>query len=237
VSRAPRGVLFDAAGTLLRLRAPVGETYARFAEAHGCRIPPSRLEEAFARVLAKAPPMVFPGRTLADAEREERRWWWHVVDDTLRAADASARPRDFEGFFDALFAHYATPDAWELAPGAASALHALRAARLATGIVSNFDHRLRNLLQALGIHHLFDTVTLPSDCGAAKPDRAIFEVALKRLGLAGPLARYVGDRDERDVAAARAAGLRAVRVDELATLADLPRRLAVEEAGAWHEGR
>jgi putative hydrolase of the HAD superfamily len=222
-----RAVLFDAVGTLIRLREPVGETYARFAAAEGARIPAARLEEAFARARAAAPPMLFPGEPLVRAEAHEREWWRRLVDDTLRAADGAARPRRFDAFFDALFGHYAGAGAWELVPGARELLLALRARGLATGIVSNFDQRLRPLLRCLAIHHLFQVVVLPADVGAAKPDRAIFDAALKRLGLAAEQVAYVGDRAAEDVQASRAAGLRPVDVASLATLAELPRALGL----------
>lgn len=222
-----RAVLFDAAGTLIELREPVGETYARFAADFGAKVPAARLEEAFARVAGRARPLVFPGEPLTRAAALEKEGWRRLVDDTFRSADGAALPRPFDAFFDRLFAHYATPGAWTLRAGAEEALIALRSRGLATGIVSNFDQRLRPLLAALGIHHLFHAIVLPADVGAAKPDRAIFEAALKRLGLGGEDVAYVGDRAEQDLAASRAAGLRAVDVAALATLHDLPRALGV----------
>ena len=75
---------------------------------------------------------------------------------------------------------------------------------------------------------LLDIVVLPADAGAAKPDGRIFRVALEALGLAPNETAYVGNDAEVDVAAARAAGLRAVDVGALATLLDLPQRLGLE---------
>jgi putative hydrolase of the HAD superfamily len=222
-----RAVLFDAVGTLIELREPVGETYARFAADFGAHVPAARLEEAFARVIGRSRPLVFPGEPLVRAAALEKEGWRRLVDDTFRSADGAALPRPFHAFFDRLFAHYATADAWTLRAGAHDALVALRSRGLATGVVSNFDQRLRPLLAALGIHHLFHAIVLPADVGAAKPDRAIFDAALKRLGLGGEDVAYVGDRAEQDLAASRAAGLRAVDVAALATLHDLPRALGM----------
>ena len=56
-----RGLLLDAAGTLIHPHEPVGETYARVARAHGALISPWRIEEAFRRVFATEAPMLFPG--------------------------------------------------------------------------------------------------------------------------------------------------------------------------------
>jgi putative hydrolase of the HAD superfamily len=149
------------------------------------------------------------------------------VDDTFRSADGTSLPRPFDAFFERLFEHYAGSEAWALRPAARETLLALRSRGLATGIVSNFDQRLRRVLASLGIHHLFHAIVLPADVGAAKPDRAIFDAALKRLGLAGEQVAYVGDHAVLDIEASRGAGLRPVDARSLATLADLPRALGL----------
>ena len=55
-----RAVLFDAVGTLIELREPVGETYARMARPFGVALPAWRVDDAFRRILKRAPPLVFP---------------------------------------------------------------------------------------------------------------------------------------------------------------------------------
>ena len=75
---------------------------------------------------------------------------------------------------------------------------------------------------------------LPADVGAAKPDRAIFDAALKRLGLGGEQVAYVGDRAGRRPRRRPApAGLRPIDVRGLATLAELPRALGLVSEPAW----
>jgi putative hydrolase of the HAD superfamily len=227
--RRIHAVLFDAAGTLLRVAEPVGETYARLARPYGVSLPASRVEEAFRRVLRAAPPLVFPEAPPAEIPARERAWWREVVRGTFRAADGTARFTDFEGCFDALFAHYAHARAWEVAPGAPGALATLRAAGLRTGVVSNFDGRLPGLLEDLGLASGLELVVLPAQARAAKPDRRIFDFALAALDLPAHAAVYVGDDAEHDVAGARAAGLHAIHVGALATLDALPDAIAALE--------
>jgi putative hydrolase of the HAD superfamily len=222
---ALRAVLFDAAGTLIRTAEPVGETYAREARARGVELPAWRLEDAFERVLRRAPPMVFPEAPPSRIPVLERQWWRRRVRETLRAADSTVRFADFDAWFEALYRHFARPEAWRDAPGAAEALAALRKRGLATAVVSNFDHRLEPILEGLGLRAQLDAVVRPADAGAVKPDPRIFRRALEHLGTRASEAVYVGDDAEHDVAGARAAGLRAIDVAELATLADLPERL------------
>ena len=221
-----RAVLFDAAGTLIHLREPVGETYARAARRFGADISAERLAEAFARAMAEAPPMVFADASPARIDERERSWWRVLVQETFRGAAPGVTPNDFEACFSALYAGFAEPAAWCPAPAARSTLLALRSQGLATAVVSNFDRRLAGLLEGHGLAPLLDAVVLPSDAGAAKPDPAIFHAALARLDCPAGSAVHVGDDPVEDVAGARAAGLHAVDVGELATLAELPARLA-----------
>jgi putative hydrolase of the HAD superfamily len=218
-------VLFDAAGTLLLFRESVGETYRTFALDFGVDLPATRIREAFGRVLAHADPMVFPGEPRERRRSLERKWWWHRVRSTFRAADSAAHFTDFDAYFDRLWRHYASGAAWLLAPGTREALDALRARRVPMGVVSNFDHRLPNILQELEIIDYFETVTTPAEAGAAKPDRRIFEAALEGLGDPSGRAVYVGDRAVEDVAGALEAGLLPIPVTSLATLAELPARI------------
>jgi putative hydrolase of the HAD superfamily len=230
VSVRLRAVLFDAVGTLLRLREPVGETYARVAAAHGVRLPAWRIEDGFRRILASAPPMAFPGEPRERVRALERDWWRGRVRETFRATDQSARFADFDAFFDALFAHYASADAWQAMPGAADALAVLRARGLRLAVASNFDHRLPLVLEGLGLLEFFEVVWGPAEAGAAKPDPAFFRGLLAHLALPAEAALHVGDDPQGDLAAARAAGLRTVAIEPPATLADLPARIAAVEA-------
>ena len=132
-----RAVLLDAVGTLVVLREPVGATYARVAAAHGVRIEPSRIGDAFARAFAKARPAVFPDAPPAEVPARERAWWHELARSAFRAADPAQRFRDFEACFDELWRRFASPAAWAPAAGAEAALAALRASGRRTAVASN----------------------------------------------------------------------------------------------------
>ena len=229
-----RAVLFDAAGTLIELAEPVGDTYARAAAEHGAPISAWRLGDAFTRVLHGAAPLDY-GRAPEPILASERAWWRDLVRQVFLAADSAVRVRDFEACFDALWRHFGSGAAWRPRTGAPQALARLRDAGLATAVVSNFDGRLRAVLADLGLAPLLDLVVLASDARAAKPDPALLRAALARLGCAPAEAALVGDDPARDLLPARGLGLAAVDVRELATLAALPARLGVPvetDAGA-----
>jgi putative hydrolase of the HAD superfamily len=177
--------------------------------------------DAFRRSFAQAEPMVFPEATPEEIPALEREWWQRVVRATFLAADSSKRFSDFDAFFEGLWARFAAPDSWLLRPGSRELLARLRARGLRTGVVSNFDRRLPEILGGLGLAAQLDAIVLPSDARAAKPDRRIFALALERVEVAAAEALFVGDDARRDLEGARAAGLQAVDATALATLSDL----------------
>ncbi len=210
--RAPiQAITFDAAGTLMRIAEPVGETYARFARDLGAKLSPRALDEGFRGAFAHMPPMAFPGLDDVKRLRAERDWWRALVERVVRHA-GSLPDFDFEAYFDALFSHYANGAAWRAYPEAHQALRSARGRGLRVGVVSNFDSRLPLILRELGFESLVDTVVYSTGCGAAKPDARIFRHALETLGAAADTALHVGDSLEADYHGASAAGLRAVHL-------------------------
>jgi putative hydrolase of the HAD superfamily len=171
-----------------------------------------RVEADVARALAaqRIGPPPLDGVALADVPAREREGWRAIVRAALGAAAADGP------CFDALFAHYAAGEPWRLVADAAEALRAAHARGLALAVVSNMDARLPGILARLGVAELFDALVLPSTCGFAKPDPRIFRAALEALRVAPGEALYVGDREPDCVAAARAAGLPALRLDPTA---------------------
>ena len=89
----------------------------------------------------------------------------------------------------------------------------LRERDIATGVISNSDGKVEWRLEQLGIRDLFDFVIDSAIVGISKPDRRIFQDALKRSGLEPSEAVYVGDYYEVDVRGARAAGMIPVLFD------------------------
>lgn len=208
-------VSFDAAGTLFRVREPVGTTYARFGHRHGLRLDPQRLEVGFRTALPAAPPLAFPGVTTNDLDRTEHAWWHRIVTDTFAAAGVEHLP---PGIFDALFAHYATAAAWQCYDETRTVLEDLRVRGYRLCVISNFDSRLAPLLVDLGLAELFDNITPSTTARVAKPNPAIFRTALAALGVSADAAVHVGDDAIADVHGARTAGMRAVLLRRNRTL-------------------
>jgi putative hydrolase of the HAD superfamily len=206
-----KAVFFDAAGTLFDAREPVGHTYARIARMHGVESDDAAVTAGFRRAFASTPGLAFgPGRHADEIRRLEREWWYGLV---RRSFEGLGAFDSFDAFFEELFAYFADAANWRPLEGAHSALQHLKEAGLRLGIISNFDFRLYRILAGLELRPFFETITISSEAGYAKPAREIFATALGSLGVNADEAAHVGDSEHLDVRGAQDAGLRAILID------------------------
>ncbi|MEP7016379.1 MAG: HAD-IA family hydrolase [Verrucomicrobiota bacterium] len=198
-----KAVFFDAAGTLICLTRTVGDHYALVGNEMGLKLDPVKLDRAFFSAWKTMPP-----RSAIDGPREndDKDWWRDLVDLVLDQAAPSLNPLDRDNFFEVAYEHFAEAGVWELYPEVADVLKQLHQ-RFQLAVVSNFDGRLRMILEHLGISKFFSHIFVSSEIGADKPDPEIFRRALKFMNLEPNEVLHAGDDPERDWKAASAAGL------------------------------
>jgi putative hydrolase of the HAD superfamily len=187
-------VTVDGYGTLLHLEDPVPSLVNALA-AHGVEREAEAVRNAFAREVAHYKPRAHTGRdagSLAALRKE-------CVAVFLGAVGSSVPPQAFvDDFIGALV--------FSAAPSAPETLALLRGQGLKLAVVANWDCALPGHLEAAGLDGYFDTVVTSARAGVAKPDPAIFRLALDELGVSPERALHVGD-EPIDEEGARAAGL------------------------------
>ena len=207
---AVKAIFFDAAGTLMKPRRKVGESYAAFAAKYGVDVLPAALSERFRICFDQAPRLAFPGASADKISELERDWWKRLV---ARVFEPWRPFLKFDEFFAELFAYFAGPQAWSLYPEVPDTLASLKRSGLRLSVVSNFDSRLAPILNGLGVGSSFEQIFVSSRVGYAKPDPQIFHAALKHHELRPEHALHVGDSEINDRRGAANAGLRGVLVD------------------------
>jgi len=209
-----RAVLFDAGGTLVRAYPSVGHVYAEEAARFGVDVTPDSLSQHFGEAWRRLRPQDNHESPFRTSEAHERAWWRSLVDAVFEAAGVRDAFGDrFDAFFDSLYDRFETADVWEVFDDVVPTLDAIHAAGIRCAIVSNWDSRLPRLMDALGLADRFEFILTSAEAGHSKPHAAIFEEAVKRLGLSANQVINVGDSVEEDVHGATAAGLRAVHLD------------------------
>jgi putative hydrolase of the HAD superfamily len=198
-----KAIFFDAVGTLFYLTKTVGDHYAFVADELGLKLNAKKLDAAFYSAWKQMPP-----REAIDSPREndDKDWWRELVELVLKEVAPTIDELDRDNFFEVAYEHFAEAGVWELYPEVVDLLEQLRP-HFELAIVSNFDGRLRVILERLGISKYFRRVFVSSEIGADKPDPEIFRRSLKFLELPASQVMHVGDDPERDWRAATHAGL------------------------------
>jgi putative hydrolase of the HAD superfamily len=209
LDRMIKAIFFDAAGTLFYLSKTVGDHYAYVGREVGLDLNAQELERAF-----KTAWQQMPRRLPIDGSREndDKGWWRELVGHVFDQVAPSLSELDRDNFFEVAYEHFAEPGVWELYPEVPRVLEKLRP-RFQLAVISNFDGRLRFILQHLGISKYFTHTFISSELGADKPNPEIFRRALKVMHLNANEVLHVGDDPERDWQAASAAGLSVFRLD------------------------
>jgi putative hydrolase of the HAD superfamily len=201
-----RAVTFDVTHTLIHCPR-LGEIYAEVLGRHGVEVAPEEAGRLVRQVWQELACVADPGRDRFTSHPEGPAGWWKRFLERLCEHLEAPPPSRFAAA--ELFARFARPDAWEVYPEVPDTLTALREMGLRLGVVSNWDTRLPELLDRLGLARFFDALVYSSAVGAEKPDRRIFEAALRSLGARAEEALHVGDGRLEDVEGAQAVGMQA----------------------------
>ena len=198
-----KAILFDAVGTLFHLSKTVGYHYALVGSRMGLELNVSGLDRAFSTSWKKMP---FRPAIAGPRDDDDKDWWRQLVNQVLDEVAPETSELDRDAFFEAAYSHFAEAGVWELFPEVIEVLEALHS-KYQLCVLSNFDGRLRMILEQFGISRYFAHVFLSSELGAEKPDPIIFQRALKLGGVAATEALHVGDDPIRDWKGARSAAL------------------------------
>ena len=196
-------------GTLFYLTHNVGHHYAFVGDEIGLKLNAAKLDRAFNEAWSS-----MPTRSAIDGPREndDKDWWREVVERVLNEIAPTLSELDRDNFFEIAYEHFAEAGVWELYPEVIGVLEKLRP-RFQLAVVSNFDGRLRMILEHLGISKFFSHIFVSSEVGADKPDPEIFRRALKFMKLRPNEAVHVGDDPDRDWKAATSAGLQVFQLN------------------------
>lgn len=196
-------IFFDAAGTLIHLKEPVGRHYAEIARRHGLEANEERLNKAFReewqnQSLRKPSP--------GPREEDDRLWWKSIAIKTLQRTAVISTKVDLEAWFEELYLHFTQPGVWALYEDATRCLERMEGnSRLA--VISNFDRRLRIILEQLNVTCFFEHLFISSEIGCEKPHPRIFLRALETMSVDPARCLHVGDDALADQKGAREVGM------------------------------
>lgn len=189
-----KALLVDAVGTLLVPSQPMAQIYRKIGEKYGVEYSETEILNRYRRAYAQP-----WGRSRLRYVNDGRPFWQYIVSFSTGCSDTQ--------YFEELYHYYTTEEAWHLCdPDAERVFMSLRKAGVKLAVVSNFDTRLRPVLQALNCNHWFDAVAVSAEVEAEKPNPTIFLKACELLGVKPEEVVHVGDDRRNDIWGARDAG-------------------------------
>lgn len=198
-----RGVLLDADDTLYGTRSAMHAAGAVAAAALWPYADPERVAEAGVR-FRDDPQGWFAAYTRGELEFDEMRVRrLQDLGTWLGGEIGSVAPEQFFALYEPAF-----HDALTGFADVRLAVHSLRAAGLAVGVLTNSSRDYTaTKVRAAGLDGLFDVVCSRDTLGFGKPDPRAFHEACRQLGTAPEATLYVGDELHADPLGAAGAGM------------------------------
>ncbi|HKF44951.1 MAG TPA: HAD-IA family hydrolase [Thermoanaerobaculia bacterium] len=192
----PKALLFDFGGTLDSRGVPWKERFFRLWTEEGEKVPRGRFDRAFYAADDALVGQVPPGLSLEETAGRLARG----LAAGLETADPEIASRVALRF---------CAESRETLRQSSEVLARLKA-RYRLGVVSNFYGNLEAVCDESGVGAHFSVAVDSSVIGCTKPDAGIFREALRQLDAEPSEAVFIGDSRERDMAGARALGMRHV---------------------------
>ena len=217
--QAIQAVFFDVGFTLLDPYPSIPVVVRDTLERRGTPVELACLEsslpaaEAFFVRLAREEPL-----TWSDQQAITRIWYRYFLellrpclgnDEELLAEAAGAVQRAFDEATS--YAPY---------PDVEPALRTLHQSGMKLGVISDWGVALSVILRHFELTQYFDFTVISATARRAKPDPALYQLAVERADVAPDYALHVGDSYIRDVLGARAIGINPVLIDRAHMLSE-----------------
>lgn len=208
INHQPKVIFLDAVGTIFGVKNSVGDIYTQLAKKYGVNQKAEIINHCFYKAFKNSPSLAFDIENQEEIKRLEFQWWRKVTYNTFNQDDAIKDFTDFEGFFIELYNYFKTSQPWFIYDDVIPNLNRWQKQGIELGIISNFDTRIYDVLDNLNLKQYFQTITISSLTGVAKPDEKIFLTALAKHHCQSENAWYIGDSVKEDYWGAKSIGMK-----------------------------
>jgi len=205
-----KAVFFDVGGTLISVYPSVGGVYAKHARDFGFSGTVDELNKGFRLQWKKMGGI----ESLGDksGRLEEKKFWKNLVYEVFQPLGGLDR---FDEYFALIFEVFADGSNWKIHEDVIESkiFQKLKERDVVLGVISNWDSRLISTLENLNLADNFKFILPSAVVGSAKPDKKIFEEALRLSGVKPHEACHIGDEVKTDIEGARNIGIHAILLD------------------------
>ena len=205
-----KAIFFDVGGTMIRVHPSVGDVYAKHARDFGFSGTPDELNERFRLQWKKMGGIESLGNQ--SGPEVEKKFWKDLVFEVFQPLGGLKR---FDEYFELIFEVFRDGSNWKIHEDVIESriFEKLKARGITLGVISNWDSRLTSTLENLKLADHFKFILPSAVVGSAKPDKKIFEEALRLSGVKPHEACHIGDEVKTDIVGARNAGIHGILLD------------------------
>ena len=144
--------------------------------------------------------------------QEEKKFWKNLVYEVFQPLGGLDR---FDEYFALIFEVFVEGSNWKIYEDVIESkiFQKLKERDVILGVISNWDSRLISTLENLNLADNFKFILPSAVVGSAKPDKKIFEEALRLSGVKPHEACHIGDEVKTDIEGARNIGIHAILLD------------------------
>jgi 2-haloacid dehalogenase len=125
-------------------------------------------------------------------------WWKELISLFLEKATGSKDLSLSELVYNEIFEKFENENLWNIEPGFFELQKFAASKKIHLGIISNWDYRLRGLLERKQLSVYFSPILISAEFGYEKPSKKIFQKAEELSGVSPEELVYVGDKPELD---------------------------------------
>ena len=238
-----KAIFLDVGGTLLEMGDPES-AYADILDQYGYPSTREQIGAWIRKAQEETGPVVSsgsgPGFKVSARKEQARRE--NLIAVFLRQAGVR---KHFDSCQKGIWDSWVSAPVFRLFPETIPMLQGLKESGFLVGAVSNWEPRLQELCENLGIAHYFDFMVVSEVQGYAKPGTRLFELALERATTRPEEVIHVGNDPVEDIEPAESLGIRAVLIqrdgsDEIhhsPRISSLKEVLPLARAFGWLRGR
>ena len=200
-------VVFDVVGTLLEPAPSVSEAYKESAEKFGCSLPVGEIAQRFSIAWERQESLDAQNKpAFTTNRRREYDRWRQIVFDVFEDSPVADK------IFEDLWIHFGKPSSWQPVDQGCRLLETVREFGIEVAVASNFDERLLELAKHIEPLNGIEKIFASSELGWRKPAPQFFQAVESRLQKGPESLLLIGDDPRLDIAAAKVAGWKSMRI-------------------------
>ncbi len=196
-------IYLDVGDTLLYLNIPPGSIYLQILETNGLlkrNLDPTILKNAFSKswtdMNQKSDPN-YRDRYSIHPDKKDG-WWKELIHNFLKIVNGEDSDLPDEPVFQEIFQRFDDENLWKIEPTFFELLNMAKKLNISLGIISNWDLRLRGLLERKNLTQYFSPILISAEFGYEKPSELIFIEAQNKANCNADELVYIGDKPELD---------------------------------------